>query len=74
MGMAQSPVTTLPTSPLCFHISVKPSEAPKELIIPLIQSVHHRLQPTHAPGSSTDTKALVYGVLSQAVKELSEGE
>ncbi|KAI5135342.1 G-patch domain and KOW motifs-containing protein [Manis pentadactyla] len=52
--------------------SVKPSEAPKELIIPLNQSVHHRLKPTHAPGSSTDTKALVDGVLSQAVKELSE--
>ncbi|XP_004434987.1 PREDICTED: G patch domain and KOW motifs-containing protein [Ceratotherium simum simum] len=52
--------------------SVKPSEAPKELIIPLIQNGHRRQPPTQTPRPSTDTEALVDGVLSQAVKELIE--
>lgn len=52
--------------------SVKPSEAPKELVIPLIQYGHRRLPPTQAPGPSTDIEAVGDGVLSQAVKELIE--
>ncbi|XP_004396866.1 PREDICTED: G patch domain and KOW motifs-containing protein isoform X2 [Odobenus rosmarus divergens] len=52
--------------------SVKPSETPKELIIPLIKNGHRRQPPTQAPGPSTNTEALVDGVLSQAVKELIE--
>uniref|UniRef100_A0A8C9D9K3 G-patch domain and KOW motifs-containing protein n=1 Tax=Panthera leo TaxID=9689 RepID=A0A8C9D9K3_PANLE len=52
--------------------SVKPSETPKELVIPLIQSGHRRQPPTQAPGPSTNTEALVEGVLSQAVKEIIE--
>ncbi|XP_058569776.1 G-patch domain and KOW motifs-containing protein [Neofelis nebulosa] len=52
--------------------SVKPSETPKELIIPLIQNGHRRQPPTQAPGPSTNTEALVEGVLSQAVKEIIE--
>lgn len=52
--------------------SVKPSETPKELVIPLIQNGHRRQPLTHAPGPSTNTEALVDGVLSQAVKELIE--
>lgn len=51
--------------------SVKPSETPKELVIPLIQNVHRRQPPSQAPGPSTNTEALD-GVLSQAVKELIE--
>lgn len=52
--------------------SVKPSEALKELVIPLIQNRHCRQPPTQAPGPSTDIEATVDGVLSQAVKELIE--
>ncbi|XP_025838198.1 G-patch domain and KOW motifs-containing protein [Vulpes vulpes] len=52
--------------------SVKPSETPKDLIIPLIQNGHRRQPPTQAPGPSTSTEALMDGVLSQAVKELIE--
>lgn len=52
--------------------SVKPTEAPKELVIPLIQYGHRRLPPTQAPGPSTDIEAVGDGVLSQAVKELIE--
>ena len=59
---------------LCVHISVKPSEAPKELVIPLIQNGHRRQPPTQAPGPSTHTEVLMDGMLSQAVKELIEGE
>ncbi|KAM9577023.1 G-patch domain and KOW motifs-containing protein isoform 1-T1 [Trichechus inunguis] len=54
-------------------ISVKPSEAPKELVIPLIQNGHRRRLLTQAPGPSTDAETLVDGVLlSQAMKELIE--
>ncbi|KAB0404995.1 hypothetical protein E2I00_015911 [Balaenoptera physalus] len=49
-----------------------PSEAPKELVIPLIQNGHLRQPPTQAPGPSTHTEVLVDGMLSQAVKELIE--
>lgn len=52
--------------------SVKPSEAPKELVIPLIQNGHRRQPPTKAPGPSINTEVLADGVLSQAVKELIE--
>ncbi|XP_003939613.2 G-patch domain and KOW motifs-containing protein [Saimiri boliviensis] len=52
--------------------SVKPQEAPKELIIPLIQNGYRRQPPAQSPGPSTDSGALVDGVLSQAVKELIE--
>ncbi|XP_044090475.1 G-patch domain and KOW motifs-containing protein isoform X1 [Neovison vison] len=52
--------------------SVKPSETPKELVIPLIQNGRRRQPPTHAPGPSTNTETLVDGMLSQAVKELIE--
>ncbi|KAK2082802.1 hypothetical protein P7K49_038038 [Saguinus oedipus] len=52
--------------------SVKPQEAPKELIIPLSQSGYRRQPPARSPGPSTDSEALVDGVLSQAVKELIE--
>ncbi|XP_054327615.1 G-patch domain and KOW motifs-containing protein isoform X2 [Pongo pygmaeus] len=52
--------------------SVKPQEAPKELVIPLIQNGHCRQPPARPPGPSTDTGALADGVLSQAVKELIE--
>uniref|UniRef100_A0A2K5EEA8 G-patch domain and KOW motifs-containing protein n=1 Tax=Aotus nancymaae TaxID=37293 RepID=A0A2K5EEA8_AOTNA len=52
--------------------SVKPQEAPKGLIIPLIQNGCHRQPPAQSPGPSTDSGALVDGVLSQAVKELIE--
>ncbi|XP_055124077.1 G-patch domain and KOW motifs-containing protein isoform X1 [Symphalangus syndactylus] len=52
--------------------SVKPQEAPKELVIPLIQNGHRRQPPARPPGPSTDTGALADGVLSQAVKELIE--
>nr|XP_020027182.1 G patch domain and KOW motifs-containing protein isoform X1 [Castor canadensis] len=51
--------------------SVKPTEAPKELVIPLIQNGYRRQPLTQIPGPSTDTEALD-GVLSQAVKELIE--
>ncbi|XP_016046465.1 G-patch domain and KOW motifs-containing protein isoform X2 [Erinaceus europaeus] len=50
--------------------SVKPTEAPKELVIPLIKNACRRQPATQAPGASTDTE--VDGVLSQAVKELIE--
>ncbi|KAF6090509.1 G-patch domain and KOW motifs [Phyllostomus discolor] len=52
--------------------SVNPSEAPKELVIPLIQSGSRRQPPTQAPGPSTDVEARADGMLSQAVKELIE--
>ncbi|XP_036127616.1 G-patch domain and KOW motifs-containing protein [Molossus molossus] len=52
--------------------SVNPSEAPKELVIPLIQNDPRRQPTTQAPGSSTDIEATAEGVLSQAVKELIE--
>ncbi|MBZ3880831.1 G patch domain and KOW motifs-containing protein [Sciurus carolinensis] len=52
--------------------SVKPTEAPKELVIPLIQNGYRRQTLTQMTGPSTDTEALVDGVLSQAVKELIE--
>ncbi|XP_040487652.1 G-patch domain and KOW motifs-containing protein [Ursus maritimus] len=52
--------------------SVKPSETPKEFVIPLIQNGHRRQPPTQALGPSTNTDALMDGVLSQAVKELIE--
>uniref|UniRef100_A0A2K5PYU4 G-patch domain and KOW motifs-containing protein n=1 Tax=Cebus imitator TaxID=2715852 RepID=A0A2K5PYU4_CEBIM len=52
--------------------SVKPQEAPKELIIPLIQNDYRRQPPARSPGPSTDSGALVDGVLSQSVEELIE--
>lgn len=52
--------------------SVNPSEAPKELVIPLIQNDLRRQPLTQAPGLSTDIEAIGDGVLSQAVKELIE--
>uniref|UniRef100_A0A2K6T9K5 G-patch domain and KOW motifs-containing protein n=1 Tax=Saimiri boliviensis boliviensis TaxID=39432 RepID=A0A2K6T9K5_SAIBB len=52
--------------------SVKPQEAPKELIIPLIQNGYRRQLPARSPGPCTDSGALVDGMLSQAVKELIE--
>ncbi|KAB1253696.1 G-patch domain and KOW motifs-containing protein [Camelus dromedarius] len=52
--------------------SVKPSEAPKELVIPLIQNGHRRQPPTQAPGPSIHPEVLADGMLSQAVKELIE--
>uniref|UniRef100_K9IY36 G-patch domain and KOW motifs-containing protein n=1 Tax=Desmodus rotundus TaxID=9430 RepID=K9IY36_DESRO len=52
--------------------SVNPSEAPKELVIPLIQKGSRRQPPTQAPGPSTDVEATADGMLSQAVKELIE--
>ncbi|XP_012507781.1 PREDICTED: G patch domain and KOW motifs-containing protein isoform X2 [Propithecus coquereli] len=52
--------------------SVKPSEAPKELIIPLIQNGYRRQPPAQPPGPSMDTGVLADGVLSQAVKEIIE--
>ena len=74
--MAQNSLIVLLSQlhPLCVHISVQPSEAPKELVIPLIQNGHLRQPPTQAPGPSTHTEVLVDGMLSQAVKELIEGE
>lgn len=52
--------------------SVKPTEAPKELVIPLIQNGHRRQPLGQMTEPSTDTEALVDGVLSQAVIELIE--
>lgn len=52
--------------------SVKPSEAPKELIIPLIQNGYRRQPPTQASGPSTDVEAVMDRMLSQAMKELIE--
>ncbi|XP_055293899.1 G-patch domain and KOW motifs-containing protein [Moschus berezovskii] len=52
--------------------SVKPSEAPKELVIPLIQNGHRRQPPTQAPEPYTHTEVLMDGMLSQAVKEIIE--
>ncbi|XP_069319029.1 G-patch domain and KOW motifs-containing protein [Eulemur rufifrons] len=52
--------------------SVKPSEAPKEVIIPLIQNGHRRQPPAQPPGPSTVTGTLVDEMLSQAVKEIIE--
>ncbi|XP_075394958.1 G-patch domain and KOW motifs-containing protein [Tenrec ecaudatus] len=54
-------------------LSVKSSEIPKELVIPLIHNGHRKQQLTQAPGSSTIAEASVDGgLLSQAVKELIE--
>lgn len=64
----------LPTLLLCVHISVKPSEAPTELVIPLIKNGHRRQPTTQAPGPSTLPEVLADGMLSQAVKEIIEGE
>ncbi|XP_058514317.1 G-patch domain and KOW motifs-containing protein isoform X1 [Ochotona princeps] len=52
--------------------SVKPSEAPKEPIIPLIQNGYHRQPPAQPSRPATDTQIPADGVLSQAVKELIE--
>ncbi|XP_062039687.1 G-patch domain and KOW motifs-containing protein isoform X2 [Lepus europaeus] len=52
--------------------SVKPSEVPKEPVIPLIQNGCHRQPLVQPSGLSTDTKTLMDEVLSQAVKELIE--
>lgn len=52
--------------------SVNPSEAPKELVIPLIQNDPRRQLPVQAPGPNTDIEAIGDGMLSQAVKELIE--
>ncbi|XP_012585822.1 PREDICTED: G patch domain and KOW motifs-containing protein [Condylura cristata] len=52
--------------------SVKPSEAPKELVIPLIQNGHRRQPLAQPPGPATNTEISMDGVLSQAVKELIE--
>uniref|UniRef100_A0A8D1EKC6 G-patch domain and KOW motifs-containing protein n=1 Tax=Sus scrofa TaxID=9823 RepID=A0A8D1EKC6_PIG len=54
--------------------SVKPSEAPTELVIPLIKNGHRRQPTTQAPGPSTLPEVLADGMLSQAVKEIIEGE
>ncbi|KAK1346232.1 hypothetical protein QTO34_000085 [Cnephaeus nilssonii] len=51
---------------------VNPSEAPKELVIPLIQNDLRRQPLTQAPGLSTDIEVTGDGVLTQAVKELIE--
>lgn len=71
-GSAPTDHTTLPTSSLCVHISVNPSEAPKELVIPLIRNDPRRQPTTQVPSSSTDIEATADGVLSQAVKEIIE--
>lgn len=73
-GSEPSDHTNLLTSLLCVYISVKPSEAPKELIIPLIQNGYRRQPPTQASGPSTDVEAVMDRMLSQAMKELIEGE
>lgn len=73
-GSAPTDHATLPTSSLRVHISVNPSEAPKELVIPLIQNDPRRQLPVQAPGPNTDIEAIGDGMLSQAVKELIEGE
>uniref|UniRef100_A0A8C3WC45 G-patch domain and KOW motifs-containing protein n=1 Tax=Catagonus wagneri TaxID=51154 RepID=A0A8C3WC45_9CETA len=52
--------------------SVKPSEAPTELVIPLIKNGHRRQPPTQAPGPPTLPEVLADGMLSQAVKEIIE--
>lgn len=56
--------------------SVNPPEAPKELVIPLIQNGSRRqpLSKNPKPSSETSTVLMSDGVLSQAVKELIEGE
>ncbi|XP_053436793.1 G-patch domain and KOW motifs-containing protein isoform X1 [Nycticebus coucang] len=58
--------------PKTVFCSLKPSEAPKELIIPLIQNGHRRQQLAQPPGPSRGTGDLVDGMLSQAMKELIE--
>ncbi|GAB1302605.1 G-patch domain and KOW motifs-containing protein [Apodemus speciosus] len=54
--------------------SVNPPEAPKELVIPLIQNGSRRqpLSKNSKPSSETSTVLMSDGVLSQAVKELIE--
>lgn len=54
--------------------SVNPPEAPKELVIPLIQNGSRRqpLSKNPKPSSETSTVLMSDGVLSQAVKELIE--
>ena len=55
---------------------MNPPEAPKELVIPLIQNGSRRqpLSKNPKPSSETSTVLMSDGVLSQAVKELIEGE
>ncbi|KAM4819276.1 G-patch domain and KOW motifs-containing protein isoform 2-T2 [Thomomys bottae] len=52
--------------------SVKPPDASKNLVIPGIQNVLRRQPLSQTPQPSTDSKALMDGELSQAVKELIE--
>uniref|UniRef100_H0WN69 G-patch domain and KOW motifs-containing protein n=1 Tax=Otolemur garnettii TaxID=30611 RepID=H0WN69_OTOGA len=52
--------------------SLKPSEAPKELIIPLIQNSRRRQQLAQPPGPSMGPGDTVDQMLSQAMKELIE--
>ncbi|ERE63761.1 G patch domain and KOW motif-containing protein [Cricetulus griseus] len=54
--------------------SVNPPEAPKELVIPLIQNGSRRQPLAKSPKTSSETKTVLMsdGVLSQAVKELIE--
>lgn len=58
------------------HISVNPPEAPKELVIPLIQNGSRRQPQSKSPkpSSETRTELMSDGVLSLAVKELIEGK
>lgn len=53
---------------------MNPAEARKELVIPLIQNDLRKQPLTQAPGRATDIEAIGDGVLTQAVKELIEGE
>ncbi|XP_054976529.1 G-patch domain and KOW motifs-containing protein [Sorex araneus] len=52
--------------------SVKPLEAPKELVIPLIQNGRQRRQPPAQTQELSTDDPMMDGVLSQAVKELIE--
>lgn len=52
--------------------SVKPSETPKELVIPLIQNGRQRRQLPTKTQEQTPDESVMDGVLSQAVKELIE--
>lgn len=53
-------------------LSVKPSEAPKELLIPLIQNAPRRRPPAVQTREPASGEPVVDEVLSQAVKELIE--
>lgn len=69
-------ISAFPTFSLSTHISVNPPEAPKELVIPLIQNGSRRQPQSKSPKppSETRTELVSDGVLSLAVKELIEGK